>query len=69
MLTAAVGSVPILLLVIRAKVHPFVTLLVVSLLVAMAPAFRLIITCRRSLPGAGISHHWYYVGCVGGSNH
>ncbi|WP_240152678.1 hypothetical protein [Erwinia amylovora] len=54
---------------IKAKVHPFVALLVVSLLVAVAPAFRLIITCRRTLPGAGIGHHWYYVGCVGGSNH
>nr|WP_240673266.1 hypothetical protein [Erwinia amylovora] len=29
---------------IKAKVHPFVALLLVSLLVAMAPAFRLIIT-------------------------
>ncbi len=46
LLIALASVVLLLLLVIKAKAHPFVALLIVSLLVAFAPAFRRI----KSLP-------------------
>ena len=73
LLTIAVASVLILLLlVIKAKVHPFVALLVVSLLVAIAtgiPADNIIGHFSRHGRPARFDHHHYRPGRDAGGDY
>ncbi len=61
---ATASIVILLLLVIKAKVHPFVALLIVSLLVAIATVFRLKNhgNHHQRYGGIGAHHHHYRAG-------
>ncbi len=66
---ALAGVIMLLLLVIKAKVQPFVALLLVSLLVALAAAYRRAkwVAMIAGMGGAWFRHYYYWSGRYAGA--